>query len=79
LHGRGLLPEIAIVDPRTNQRRDTVIYVSRREADVVKTKNASALPVSDDLAAFPVAPVDTASPFEISFIAQGVRNDPQAT
>jgi hypothetical protein len=36
------------------------------------------LPVSDDLAAFPAAPVDTASPFETSYRVQGVRNDPQA-
>jgi hypothetical protein len=67
------------VDTRTNQRRDTAIYVSRREAEVVETKNESVVPVSDDLAAFPAAPVDTASPFETSYIAQGVRNDPQAT
>jgi hypothetical protein len=31
-----------------------------------------------DAAAFPTAPVDTASPFETSYRVQGVRNDPQA-
>jgi hypothetical protein len=77
-HGRGLRPEIAIVDTRTNQRRDTATYVSRRGAQVVETKHESVLPVSDDLAAFPAAPADTASPFETSYRVQGVRNDPQA-
>jgi hypothetical protein len=53
-------------------------YVSRKEAEVVDTKQEFVAHVSDDLATFPAAPVDTASPFESSYREQGVRNDPQA-